>query len=128
MAYDLSEEYRRISVRFIYIEIFYNILIKFIIGTFNAPSFLNYGTDLILFIIVLFSLGKLMRLSVLQRHKSLFLILFLFFFTSLIGWCLNGINVFLSIWGLRNTFRFFLFGACCAANLKKYDVFKMIKF
>lgn len=117
-------------VRWIFVEVIYNCFIKYMVGYLGFPSVLNYGSDLILFIIVylyLYHNQKVCEKSGRYRvPASICLTISLFFFVCLISWLLNAYSPLLFLWGFRNSFRFFIFFAVCAATLRTEDVYAIV--
>ena len=117
-------------VRWILVEVIYNCFIKYMIGYLGFPSVFNYGSDLILLIIVylyLYHNQKVREKSGRYRiPASICLTVTLFLFVCLISWFLNAYSPALFVWGFRNNFRFLIFLAICAATLRKDDVYEIV--
>lgn len=117
-------------VRWILVEVVYNCFIKYMIGYLGVPSLFNYGSDLILLIIVylyLYHNQKVREKSGRYRiPASVCLTVALFFFVCLVSWLLNAYSPALFAWGFRNNFRFFIFLIICAATLRKEDIYVVV--
>ena len=130
--YLLGRVFRRHTgvVRWILVEVVYNCFIKYMIGYLGVPSFFNYGSDLILLIIIylyLYHNQKVREKSGRYRiPASVCLTVSLFFFVCLISWLLNAYSSALFVWGFRNNFRFLIFLTTCAATLRKEDVYEVV--
>jgi hypothetical protein len=111
--------------KLIFFQIYYNLFIKFFIGEFNFPHSLNYITDIVTFFIVLFALGEIKHGY--QKNKVIYNWLIIMILFTFIGFIWNIYSPLYYLWGLRNTFRFFIFFLCCAVILNKSDVQKIIK-
>lgn len=116
-------------VRWILVEVVYNCFIKYMIGYLGVPSFFNYGSDLILLVIVYLYLYHNQKVQKSGRYRipaSACLTVSLFFFVCLISWFLNAYSPALFAWGFRNNFRFLIFFMICAATLRKEDVYEVV--
>lgn len=122
-AYDLKAvmKNRCRAEKFIYIELIYNLIIKYLIGNLGLPSVLNYVTDAILIWIVIefFNQKKIKGRSV---PRTLVFSFSLLWILSILSYFFNMYSPALYIWGFRNNFRFIIFAMMCAAYLKREDV------
>lgn len=110
------------AVKWIKIEIIYNLFVKLLIADFRMPSLLNYVTDVILLLIVFYSYPAIAKSSKKRGFVSLSLTFGLLLFNVLGGLLLNRQSILLFVWGLRNTFRFLLFFYCCVLTLRREDI------
>ncbi len=109
-------------VRLIYFQVFYNLFVKFAIGTLGVPSAANYLTDIITICIVIAALKRLCEEKGSSNIKLPMVIVIIFFFTTVAGLMINGQSILLFLWGIRNNFRFYGFFFGCAVLLKKKDI------
>lgn len=119
--------YRRIArhngrvVKLIYLQILYNLVIKYIIGNLGLPSLLNYVTDaVLLWMLMEFFYHKKNR--GLHIPNSLVVCTTSLWLITIVSYIFNVYSPFLYLWGFRNNFRFLLFGMMCAVYLRKRDV------
>lgn len=115
---------RFFTKKLIFFQIYYNLFIKFFIGQFGFPHSLNYVTDIITFLIALLCLGELR--AGFRKNSFIYKWIYVMLIFTVIGYVINIYSPTLYIWGLRNTFRFFLFFLCCLAILKKKDIKKIL--
>ncbi|KGR73996.1 hypothetical protein [Ureibacillus sinduriensis] len=115
---------RLFTKKLIFFQIYYNLAIKFFIGQFGFPHSLNYITDVVTFVIVLLSVGELR--AGYYKNKFIYHLIFLLMLFTVIGYLFNLYSPLLYLWGLRNTFRFFVFFLCCTVLLEKKDIKKII--
>jgi len=115
---------RLFAKKLVFFQIYYNLAIKFLIGQFGFPHSLNYVTDFVTFVIVLLSLGELR--AGYRKHRFIYHVIFLLLLFTGIGYFFNLYSPLLYFWGLRNTYRFFIFFLCCAVLLNKKDIQKII--
>ena len=112
--------------KLIVFQIIYNLIIKFFISDFKFPSLFNYVTDIVnvwLFLLALFIYRskKNESQSKIKLYGSL-LFPFLFLIFGTISFLMNYSTLFLYIWALRNTFRFYMFFWSCIVILEKKDL------
>lgn len=111
-----------VTVKWIFYEIIYNCIIKFFVGILNLPSIFNYINDLILAILIFQFLKKLknkrMNIEVSKYHAYIII----FFMVALISYFINLYSPFLLLWGIRNNFRFLIFGLICIEFIRKDDL------
>ena len=116
--------------RWILVEVVYNCFIKYMVGYLGFPSLCNYGSDLILIIIVyLYFYHNQMTREKSELYRipaSVCLTVAMFFFACLISWLVNAYSPALFAWGFRNNFRFLIFLMLCAASLRKEDVYEVV--
>lgn len=115
---------RLFTKKLIFFQIYYNLAIKFFIGQFGFPHSLNYLTDVVTFVIVLLSLGELR--AGYYKNKFIYHLIFLLMLFTVVGYLFNLYSPLYYLWGLRNTFRFFVFFLCCSVLLEKSDIKKII--
>lgn len=115
--------------RWILVEVVYNCFIKYMVGYLGFPSLCNYGSDLILLIIVyLYFYHNQMTRQKSEHYRipsSVCLTVALFFFACLTSWLVNAYSPALFAWGFRNNFRFLIYLMLCAASLRKEDVYEV---
>ena len=113
--------------RLIYAQIIYILLIKMFITMFGFPNSAMYLTDIINILAFIIAIGKkLKEKQTLDIKIPLkFLIALLVF--SVIGLIINGQRIALFVWGLRNTYRGFVFLYSCIVLLDKDDINKIFK-
>ena len=111
--------------RLIYAQIIYILLIKMFITMFGFPNSAMYLTDIINILAFIIAIGKkLKEKQTLDIKIPLkFLIALLVF--SVIGLIINGQRIALFVWGLRNTYRGFVFLYSCIVLLDKDDINKI---
>lgn len=107
--------------KLIYIELIYNLVIKYLIGNMHLPSALNYVTDLIL-IWILLEYFHQKKSKMIVIPKKLSTCIWLFFFASLASYIINIYSPVLLLWGMRNNFRFLVFAMMCVVYLRKDDI------
>lgn len=117
---------RKYAIKLIYFQIIYNIAIKFMIAQFGIPTIFNYVSDIITIVITILSLKILCKDFIKNRYMGVYLFVYGLLFFSIIGWIINRQSITYFAWGLRNTYRFFIFFFCCAVNLRKQDYINII--
>lgn len=107
--------------RLIYLQIIYNLIIKFLITDFHFPSLLNYGTDVIN-LLLFFEVWRNDGYGF--KKKTVFPIWFalLLFAEGTISFLLDFSSPMLYVWSIRNVYRFFIFFYCCVRTLRCEDI------
>lgn len=106
----------------IYLQIIYVLVAMYLVSGLGMPSSLLYGTDVINILCLLACpRGSWRKFCSLGTEKLLGLFT-IFCILLLLGDVLNAVDPLLVLWGIRNSFRFFLFLYCCAVLLDKADV------
>lgn len=110
------------SKNLILFQIGYNLVIKYCIANWGFPSFLNYVSDLVTVIL----LYKII-LSTSNNNKILYTplvkLVLIFLAWGLITFIFNWYNPLYLLWGLRNSFRFYVFLVACVVFLTKEDIY-----
>ena len=113
--------------KIIYLQIIYNLIVKFLINELHMPHFLNYFTDYLNMILIILILqnftGKLKKI---KEIRIQLIIIILYFIVTFVGLIIYRQPILLYIWALRNTFRFYVFFFGCVIFLKKEDITSMI--
>ena len=108
-------------VYLLYLEIIYNLFVKFLVGFAGLPSLLNYVSDaILLWILAEFVLQH--RRAPRKIPKSMLLFGGILLGLTVLSYALNRYSPLLYLWGLRNNFRFVLFAMMCAVYLEKEDM------
>lgn len=113
--------------RYVYFQLMYNLLIKYLISDFGMPSFANYLTDVITVICVYYAIKKIVKEREKVNFKSQFIIVILMLLLSVLGLIINEQSIMLYIWGFRNIYRFFAFFFASIILLDKTDIVNFIK-
>lgn len=108
----------------VYIQIIYNCFVKFFIIDLGFPSFFNYVTDIITFVILLI-LMKNQDCRIKKVPPLIFAVLL--FALNIFSFIIDFSSPILFIWGFRNIYRFFLFFYACSIILDREDVFKIFE-
>lgn len=108
---------------FIYCQIVYNCIIKFLVVDFHFPSALNYVSD-IFTIAALFMVLRKNHFGVHKRspYAPIRFATLLVFFATLSAFLSADFSPILYIWSLRNNYRIFIFFYCCCKTLDEEDV------
>ena len=109
----------------IWMQIYYNLVVKFLINDLGAPSALNYFTDFITIILLLIFLKSIFYSKLISKRMYLlsgFIGAFIIF--GFIGTILNKSEILLFIWSLRSAGRFFVWILCAGYYLKFNDLKK----
>ncbi len=93
------------AVGLIEFQLYYNIIVKFLISDLNFPTYFNYVTDVITLILLIKLIGN-QYWSIDDIKVVCFMLLF--FVTGIIVSAINGISFVLILWGIRNHGRFFV--------------------
>ena len=113
--------------RYVYFQLIYNLIIKYLISDFGIPSFANYLTDVITVICVYYAIKKIVKEREKVNFKSQFIIVILMLLLSVLGLIINEQSIMLYIWGFRNIYRFFAFFFASIILLDKTDIVNFIK-
>ncbi len=106
----------------IYVQIIYVFIAMYLVSGLGMTSALLYVTDLIN-VLCLLSCPKGSWKKFCSLGNGGMLAIFMFFCASLmIGDLMNAVDPLLIFWGVRNSFRFFVFMYCCAVMLEVPDV------
>lgn len=97
----------------IWFQIYYNIFVKFAIHNFKMPTVLNYVSDTITIILFFVLLTGKKKIKITRQSICMCVVCALFFTWGYISLVLNGGNLLLYLWALRNYGRFFLWFFCC---------------
>lgn len=111
----------------LYIIIWISLIQGFLSDYLRLGS-IKYLNDVLLMMCLLSWMGKnSVYKCVCKKNKIyVYIPLLCFVFTILIGWFLNGMSFSLSLWGLRNYFRFYIFFFLCL-NLFDIEDYKKIQ-
>lgn len=111
----------------VYLQIIYVFVAMYLVSGLSMASSLLYGTDVInLLCLITCPRGSWRRFCSL-KNKGLLTLFAIFCATLALGDVLNSVSPLLILWGVRNSFRFFLFLYCCATLLDKEDIHRIIK-
>lgn len=113
---------QKYAVNLIYFQILYNIIAKYCISQFGFSNILSYVTDIVTILILLLSVGKLERDFKSSQYFGVHVWILIMISYTIIDFIANLYNPLLYLWGLRNTYRFFIFFLCCVVNLRKKDI------
>lgn len=97
------------SKYFVWIILFIVSFGGLIISAFKLPNFIYYVVDLINISLFIVLFTKHLKQGVRYKNRTLGLLLVCFICASLIGIVGNGVPLILSIWGVRNIFRYVVF-------------------
>lgn len=111
----------------IFIQIIYNCFIKWGIFQFKLPSSVNYVADLITAILFAKIISYEIKCTNKVERTPIFYIIVLFFVYTLINWLMHLYSISYYLWGLRNTFRFYIFFVACTIFLEKEDIDRIFK-
>lgn len=116
---------RAFGKRLIYVQIYYNFIVKFLISEFGLPPALNYVTDV--FILLLMPcISSCWRDSIRKLHLGgVWKCVCCFTFAVVLSDVFNLVSPLLILWAVRNTYRFFAFYIACAAILEREDIEKI---
>lgn len=112
---------RRGAAKWIYVEIIYNLFVKFLIGYSGIPSAATYVSDLILAVILFYFVSNY-RKKLAFIPRNLKILVFLFFSMTVCSYFLNFYSPLLYLWGIRNNLRFLIFAVMCVIYLEPEDV------
>lgn len=113
--------------RYVYFQLIYNLLIKYLISDWGIPSFANYITDVITVLCVYYAVKKIIKEKEKVNFKSQFIIVILMLLSSVLGLIINGQSILLYIWGFRNIYRFFAFFFAAIIIMDSDDVKNVFK-
>lgn len=94
----------------------------------GAPSAITYITDVITITILFFQFLKIRKGIRGTRVKVQIYIVTAILACMMLGLVLNLVKPLLVLWGLRNSFRFFVFFFICVGLLSEYDIEKIVAF
>ena len=94
----------------------------------GVPSAITYITDVITITILFFQFFKIRKGIRGTRVKVQIYIVTAILVCMMLGVVLNLVKPLLVLWGLRNSFRFFVFFLICVGLLSEYDIEKIIAF
>lgn len=105
----------------LYIVLFEGILIN----VFHIPGIIMYVADILLIILIIYSLMKNKKLE--KEEKIIKNIIVLYIFIVTFSYIVNYQNILYFIGGFRNVFRLFFFFLLCTIYLTKSDMVKFLK-
>lgn len=106
----------------IYIQIIYNCVIKIAISDLGLPSMLNYVTDIITILAFIYAL-RAYRYSTKKTNFTVMVILIgLLLLSTAVSFIGNQYPGVWYLWGLRNSFRFYVFMFSCVMLLDRSDL------
>lgn len=115
--------------RWVFVEVVYNLVIKCLVGYLGFPSILNYGSDLILVIILFKYLYLCERFpakhGTLKAPGTLIALVMLYFVVCVMSTLINESSLLLFVWGFRNNFRFLIMLLACSASLNENDFYEL---
>ena len=94
----------------------------------GVPSAITYITDVITITLLFFQFFKIRKGIRGTRVKVQIYIVTAILVCMMLGVVLNLVKPLLVLWGLRNSFRFFVFFLICVGLLSEYDIEKIIAF
>lgn len=111
----------------IYVQIIYNLIIKYLISEFNFPSALNFVTDIINVFIVVFAVYAFFTKKELrQKIKSLkvpIIIFGLIIISTIVSLIVNqNVHIIRFVWAIRNNYRFLIFAFSAIILLDKKSI------
>lgn len=110
----------------IYFQIFLVLFEGILIDVFKFPSAIKYLTDILTLLIFLLSFKRINRTIPKLKMNILLGIIGIYFIYSIFSITIGMSGLFLSFWGMRNIFRFYLFYLSCIATLDNDDFKKAI--
>ncbi|GFI64421.1 hypothetical protein IMSAG185_00009 [Lachnospiraceae bacterium] len=111
----------------IWIQIIYNIFVKFAIYNLSFPRWMNYFTDLITIVLFLF-LIRTKKITVCKDFFSASCMILCFFWVGFLSTVVSGGDSVLYLWAIRNYGRFFLWLILCIQLLNVNKWFGHIRF
>lgn len=112
---------------YVYTQLIYNLIIKYLISSWGVPSIANYVTDIITLLCVWYAMIKCIKNKEKVNFKPQMLIVILMFISTIVGFFINGSEITLYLWGFRNIYRFFAFFFASIILLDKEDFYKFFK-
>lgn len=110
----------------IWTELFLVCFSTFFIDIFQFPTVIKYSMDLLNIVLLLYILFVYLKKDkIASETKIIGLIITLFFMFSILSWIPKHGDVFLLLWGVRNTFRFLIFFLACIVILD-YDDYERV--
>ena len=89
------------------------------IDFFHAPQMIKYSIDVFLFLAVISSSAKILRIT---KENRVFLYFTIgFFLYTAFAYIINYQSVFYYLWGFRNNFRYYLFFLTCIVSFGEED-------
>lgn len=122
----IKQKLKEFPVNLIYIQIIYNFIVRYLISVIGLPGYLLYLNDImtILTFIIALNFAKRKEIRIINGVILEIIIMLLF---SFFGLLINEQPILQYFWGLRNTYRFFMFMISCCILLKKEDIKNIIK-
>lgn len=111
----------------IYFQIVFSIFLNIMTTTLNLPYFISYLGDAVNILLLFMERNILISKFRECNIKKYMWPLFALFIFIIIGSAINLVNPLYFIWGLRNNFRFLVFGLLCITVFDKNDKDKMFK-
>lgn len=106
----------------IYIELAYLLVVFFLVNSLGAPYAAIYALDVMNLFALIAALGKVKRTFSAVHYRTVLVLFIVFCVFLVLGDLLNLVSPMLVIWGIRNTFRFFIFFVTCVVLLDLRDV------
>lgn len=118
---DLINKIDKIAQKIVVIQIAFCLCVGFLINDLKFPSFIKYFSDMLTISLVYLLCYKLYKKPYLLKdiwHSKrniciIFFLIIAFFIHTFISFIINHESLILYLWGLRNTFRFFIFFVSC---------------
>lgn len=110
----------------VWFQLYYLLFYGFFRDVVGLPGFIAYFLDLINALLLMYTMnsGKIWKIQK-GQYRFAFLWIIFFFIATLIGLLLTDGSLVLYIWGLRNTFRYYIFFISCALLLDLSDICEM---
>ena len=112
----------------IYIQIIFVCFMLWIRDTLGLPSAITYLTDIFTIYMIVFRFFSIKKGFLRRDLRSQRTIILCIFISMFIGVIINLVKPLLVLWGLRNSFRFFVFFFICVGILTRKDIIKFVKF
>lgn len=122
----LRQRIKEFPVNLIYIQLIYNFIVKYLISVMGLPGFFIYFNDILTIITFIVAINIAKKEDIKIINAPIICVLFLIII-SILGLLINGQPILQYFWGLRNTYRFFMFMISCSILLKKDDIKNIIK-
>ena len=113
--------------KLIFLQVIFILVQDFFIYTLNFPSIIAYANDLLTITMILLSY-KLMINEIKTRNvKFTFILISIFFIFCIISFFINQESIILFVYGLRQTFRFYLVLIISISVLSVADIYNFFE-
>lgn len=106
-------------------QIYYNIICKFIIWDLGFPAYINYFSDLITVILIIYLVKSKNHNKARKEVRFVYRCVVLYYLLFIPFSLLSGVSPILSLWSLRNNLRFYIWIIITACFLKRKNVDKL---